>query len=274
MAGNSMQRMTDNEIAELRDLDTKATPGPWAHPGNLKVWAAVDLSDPELDGVIVDMIRDDACIIEVDGWRDLANSKDPSGEPRANANLVVKMRNALPRLLDELVERRAGGSSFAPSVEAKKSKHLAGEEALIVQYARLAYEILLPNWSTPFDPASISGSRLVDAMVRVIGEDRAREDEERDHVDHFIDTHSPDDTPGQRYAKWMLHHFRMPAVWQMHFAPFLEGRRLFCTWEGKRWRVTGASRMGAVWLASDLACEVGYDERVGVAECTEWGPGP
>lgn len=34
----------------------------------------------------------------------------------------------------------------------------------------------------------------------------------------------------------------------MKFRSFFEGKKLFCTWHGERWRVTGASRLGDVWL--------------------------
>lgn len=99
-------------------------------------------------------------------------------------------------------------------------------------------------------------------------------DEEPRGVDAFIDGHGPDDTRELSYARWMLHHFRMPAVWRMHFAPFIEGRRLFCTWQGQRFRVTGASRLGDIWLAADFDRDCGYDQRVDVEACSAWGAEP
>jgi hypothetical protein len=46
--------------------------------------------------------------------------------------------------------------------------------------------------------------------------------------------------------------------------------KLFCLYEGKWWRVTGASRMGDVWLTSDFQRDTGYDKRVFLEECSEW----
>lgn len=105
------------------------------------------------------------------------------------------------------------------------------------------------------------------------------EDDEPDagHVDRFIwHYHEIIDVPiAERraiyYAQWMLMFFRLPAAQRHSWDPFMADRRLFCTWEGKRWRVTGASRLGDVWLASDFAKDCGYDKRVPVLGCSEWG---
>ena len=50
--------------------------------------------------------------------------------------------------------------------------------------------------------------------------------------------------------------------------------KLFATYEGKRYRVTYASRMGDVCLSSDHSRAMGYDLRVDVEKCSEWGPDP
>jgi len=46
--------------------------------------------------------------------------------------------------------------------------------------------------------------------------------------------------------------------------------KLFCTYQGTRWRVTGASRLGDVWLTKNIDKDTGYDERVNVSDITEW----
>lgn len=46
--------------------------------------------------------------------------------------------------------------------------------------------------------------------------------------------------------------------------------KLFCQYKGKRYRCTGASRMGDVWLAEDFSRDSGYDLRVNVGECSDW----
>lgn len=43
-----------------------------------------------------------------------------------------------------------------------------------------------------------------------------------------------------------------------------------CEYQGKRYRCTGCSRLGDVWLATDMARETGYDLRVDVDQCSAW----
>jgi hypothetical protein len=90
-----------------------------------------------------------------------------------------------------------------------------------------------------------------------------------EHVDDFIESPLSD-----AYAAFVLNHFRLPALMKMRFDPFFGDRKLFCDFEGRRYRVTGASRLGDVWLARDHSQDVGYDHRVDVGCCTKWGPSP
>jgi len=90
-----------------------------------------------------------------------------------------------------------------------------------------------------------------------------------DHVDSFID-----DPRTDVYASWVLNYFRMPAVLQLKFRPVMSEHRLFCTYNGVRYRVTGASRLGDVWLAEDFKRDTGYDHRVSINDCTGWSPKP
>jgi len=90
------------------------------------------------------------------------------------------------------------------------------------------------------------------------------------HVDEFIDT----EFCKHKYARWVLNHFRLPAALQNDFREFMEGCRLFCTYNGNRYRCTGASRLGDVWLARDFDRHTGYDLRVDVADCEDWSPDP
>lgn len=89
------------------------------------------------------------------------------------------------------------------------------------------------------------------------------------HVDDFIGAHDTDP-----YASFVLNYFRHSAVLHMKLAPFMRGHHLYCTHEGKRYRVTGASRLGDVWLARDFKRDLGYEHRVDVAECSAWGAKP
>jgi hypothetical protein len=86
------------------------------------------------------------------------------------------------------------------------------------------------------------------------------------HVDDFIDS----DFGKDRYARWVLNHFRLPAILKSDFSEFMKDHKLFCNYKGKKYRVTGASSLGDIWLAKDFNRESDYDLRVDCAECSEW----
>ena len=90
------------------------------------------------------------------------------------------------------------------------------------------------------------------------------------HIDDFID-YATDRSLEVRYARFVLNYFRMPAMLKNDFAPWMKQFPLFCTYNGQRYRVTGASRLGDVWLAEDHNRETGYDHRVIYTECSDWG---
>lgn len=89
------------------------------------------------------------------------------------------------------------------------------------------------------------------------------------HVDLFVNSYKAD-----AYARFCFLLFRLPEAWQTAFRPWIRGYRLFCTWKGERYRVIGASRLGDVWLADDFGRETGYDHRVPISECSDWGSSP
>lgn len=74
----------------------------------------------------------------------------------------------------------------------------------------------------------------------------------------------------EEYAKFFFMLARLPAWMQIAFYPWTKQFKLFCTYDGSRYRVTGASRLGDVWLTNDLNSEEGYDLRVDVAKCSGW----
>lgn len=88
------------------------------------------------------------------------------------------------------------------------------------------------------------------------------------HVDDFV-SFPPNDEAG-RYAAFCFLLFRLPAVMKMAFQKWIDQYKLFCTYDGKRYRVTGASRLGDVWLTEDFERDIGYDLRVNLEDCTEW----
>lgn len=88
--------------------------------------------------------------------------------------------------------------------------------------------------------------------------------EEMRHVDDFID-----DPKSDAYAARWLGLFRRPAIDKIDSR---NSDKLFATYEGRRYRVTGCSRMGDVWLSADFERDVGYYLRVDVAKLSEWSP--
>lgn len=89
------------------------------------------------------------------------------------------------------------------------------------------------------------------------------------HVDDFIDDFKTDP-----YASFVLSMFRFPAVLQNKTRAITAGYRLFCTYGGVRFRCTGASRLGDVWLTRDFKQDIGYERRVAVDDCSAWSPDP
>lgn len=87
------------------------------------------------------------------------------------------------------------------------------------------------------------------------------------HVDDFIDDPTTD-----KYASAWFHSFRRPA-WEKCKYP--DNSTLFATYEGRRYKVTGCSRLGDVWLHSDLNYDrESYEKRVDVDACSEWSATP
>lgn len=83
------------------------------------------------------------------------------------------------------------------------------------------------------------------------------------HCDDYID----DETQPQ-CLRAFLDYARSPA-----HGTFREGEkpRLFADYEGKRVRVVMASRFGDVGITRSLPAEYGYDQRVSVADLTNFG---
>lgn len=92
------------------------------------------------------------------------------------------------------------------------------------------------------------------------------------HIDDWLDKATLD--PHLSYAKFVLEYFRRPAWQLVAFKPYMGQHKLYCTYKGKRYRCTGASRRGDVWLALNFSTDAGYDERVDVTECSEWSDKP
>lgn len=86
------------------------------------------------------------------------------------------------------------------------------------------------------------------------------------HVDDFLD-----DPTSDPYAASWLEAYRRPAVAKMEKP---DTRKLFATYKGKRYRVTGCSRLGDVWLSANFRQDIGYELRVNVDDCSDWKAEP
>jgi hypothetical protein len=95
------------------------------------------------------------------------------------------------------------------------------------------------------------------------------------HVDDWVDRFDMGkQSIGQKYARFCLFLYRLAAVFQMDWSEWIKNHKLFCTYEGKRFRMTGASRMGDVWIIKDFDRDTGYDMRVNVDDCSNWSDNP
>lgn len=85
------------------------------------------------------------------------------------------------------------------------------------------------------------------------------------HVYDWLDEISTD--PGEIEAKEWLEQFCKPAIEKDH--DYLNRYKVTAVYYGRRFHVSGASRMGDVWLR-DPGSKNFYDRRVNVDELSEW----
>jgi hypothetical protein len=118
----------------------------------------------------------------------------------------------------------------------------------------------------------VAAEKIVVAHDRALlggGSDLADRSEGFLHVDDFIDNYK-----SPAYPRFVLHFMRLKAALHLDFWPLIKQYRLFCDHDGNRYRVTFASRMGDIGLHSNFDKETGYDHRVPIDECSNWGPEP
>jgi len=82
--------------------------------------------------------------------------------------------------------------------------------------------------------------------------------------------------PVLSYVHFWLHIARLPAWQSALYRQVMAEHKLYVTYAGHRYRVTGASRYGDIWLARDLDRTSGYDLRIpfSLVTLTNWGPTP
>lgn len=74
----------------------------------------------------------------------------------------------------------------------------------------------------------------------------------------------------EKYAVAFFFIKGMDAVSSFAVAPIMDQHKLFCMYEDERYRVTGCSTMGDVWINSNMNTDSGYTNRVSVEDCSEW----
>lgn len=88
------------------------------------------------------------------------------------------------------------------------------------------------------------------------------------HVDDWIDDSLTSEADEVRYAAKWLALFRRPAIDKIREP---NEAKLFATYGGCRYRVTGCSRLGDVWITPDFSQNEGYKRRVDVTTLSNWG---
>ena len=90
------------------------------------------------------------------------------------------------------------------------------------------------------------------------------------HIYDWVEQPSTSET--DRQVKEWFDKFLVPAADKDY--NWLASKILHCQYKGTRYRVTGASRLGDVWLAADSRQSEGYDLRVDIALCSAWELNP
>lgn len=76
------------------------------------------------------------------------------------------------------------------------------------------------------------------------------------------------------YARWVMHQYDVPATMSFDFEQFRKKLKLFVTYNGERYRYTGHSRLGDVWISKDFKRSEGYDLRVPFLALTNFSKTP
>lgn len=93
-----------------------------------------------------------------------------------------------------------------------------------------------------------------------------------EHVDRFV---SYNMDKKMAHAQMFFLMKRLPAMMQAMLSEYIDALRLYCTYEGTRYQVTGASRFGDVYLHPNLVDKVSnYEHRVSMKSCTNWSANP
>lgn len=96
--------------------------------------------------------------------------------------------------------------------------------------------------------------------------DMVRRNAHYDHVDDFVYYKYCKN----EYARFFFLLNRLPAALKMDFDEYIKPYKLFARCGDVWYRVTGASRLGDIWLSLDFDRTHGYDRRVLLDSIQEW----
>ena len=118
----------------------------------------------------------------------------------------------------------------------------------------------------PLDPSNSAGdSPPVDGgpWIKSTGEPNQPPSKHFKHIDDFLeDSWIINKFPELAYPHFMFTYWRQSAAVKSAHAPFMTQFELYVDYQGRSWRVIGASRMGDVWLTKHFHKTHGYDLRV------------
>jgi len=84
------------------------------------------------------------------------------------------------------------------------------------------------------------------------------------HIDDWLDFHFKPATQAEMLIKEIFENFRAPAY--ECDENFRKENPVFCTYEGTQYRITGASRLGDIWLSPNFSQVYGYEKCVCINE--------
>ena len=91
------------------------------------------------------------------------------------------------------------------------------------------------------------------------------------HIDDWVEDRIYGEcTEDEKYAVAFFFVKRMDAVSNIVVAPIMDQHKLFCLYDGEKYKVTGCSRLGDVWLNPDFDADYGYTKRINIDLCSNW----
>lgn len=75
------------------------------------------------------------------------------------------------------------------------------------------------------------------------------------------------------YARWVMNQYDVPATLSFDIEKYRKEFPLYCTYQGKRYKYVGHSRLGDVWITSDFK-STNYELRVSVLDLENFSKEP